>query len=129
MTANWTANLQGKPFDHPFGQVYAQPKTGNPAVYESNAGDGTIVRIELTSTMKVDVIAKGFAVNHGKPGSIFGPSGLAYNPTGDILYIVDGKNNTVVSFSNVSSIPTGGVVVRRAARPSKDRTPTQPAGH
>lgn len=104
-------NITGKKFDHPFGQIFAQPTTAAPAFYESNAGDGTIVRINLGSTFTYDVIAKGFAVNHGVPGSILAPSGLAYNPDGDKLYIVDGTNNTVVVFSNVSSIPAHGITV------------------
>jgi hypothetical protein len=104
-------NIKNSNFDRPFGQIYAQPTSGSPAFYASNAGNGTIVRVNLGSTFTYDVIAKGFAVNHGKPGSIFGPSGLAYNPSGDKLYIVDGTNNTVVVFSNVSSIPAGGIVV------------------
>jgi hypothetical protein len=106
-------NIKGKPFDHPFGQIFAQPTTGSPAFYESNAGDGTVVRINLGSKFTYDVIAKGFAVNHGKPGSIFGPSGLAYDASGDTLYIVDGTNNTVVAFSKVSSIPSGGITVEK----------------
>jgi hypothetical protein len=106
-------NIKGKPFDRPFGQIYAQPKSGSPAFYETNAGNGTVVRINLGSKFTYDVIAKGFAVNHGKPGSIFGPSGLAYDPNGDRLYIVDGTNNTVVAFSNVSTIPSGGIVVEK----------------
>ncbi|MGC1380967.1 MAG: hypothetical protein WA814_08090 [Candidatus Baltobacteraceae bacterium] len=106
-------NIKGKPFDRPFGQIFAQPTSASPAFYESNAGNGTIVRINLGSTFTYDVIAKGFAVNHGKPGSIFGPSGLAYDPNGDQLYIVDGTNNTVVAFSNVSTIPSGGIVVEK----------------
>jgi hypothetical protein len=63
-------NIKGKPFNHPFGQVFAQPKTGSPVFYVSDAGAGTIVRINLGSKFTYDVIAKGFAVNHGKPGSI-----------------------------------------------------------
>ncbi|MBV8066754.1 MAG: hypothetical protein JO113_02170 [Candidatus Eremiobacteraeota bacterium] len=104
-------NISGKKFDHPFGQIFAQPTSGNPAFYESNAGRGTIVRIKLGSKFEYNVIARGFAVNHGQPGSIFAPSGLAYNPDGDKLYIVDGTNNTVVVFSNVSSIRRDGVFV------------------
>jgi hypothetical protein len=106
-------NIKGKPFDRPFGQIYAQPKTASAAFYETNAADGTVVRINLGSKFTYDVIAKGFAVNHGKPGSIFAPSGLAYDPNGDVLYIVDGTNNTVVAFSNVSTIPNGGIVVEK----------------
>jgi hypothetical protein len=104
-------NIKGKDFRGPWGQVYAQPTSGSPAFYESNATDGTIVRINLGSKFTYDVIAKGFAVNHGKPGGIFAPSGLTYDSTGDTLYIVDGTNNTVVAFSKVSSIPTGGITV------------------
>jgi len=106
-------NIKGKPFDHPFGQAFAQPTSGSPAFYESNAGNGEVIRINLGSKFTYDVIAKGFAVNHGKPGSIFGPSGLTYDPNGDQLYIVDGTNNTVVAFSNVSTIPSGGIVVKK----------------
>ncbi len=110
------ANIKGKKFDRPWGQIYAEPESGNPAFYESNAGDGTIVRINLGSKFTYDVIAKGFAVNHGKPGSIFGPSGLTYDPGIDTLYIVDGTNNTVVAFASVSSIPAGGIVVGKGGK-------------
>ncbi len=112
-------NIKGKDFERPWGQVYAQPTSGNPAFYESNAADGTIVRINLGSKFTYDVIAKGFAVNHGKPGSIFGPSGLAYDATGDTLYIVDGANDTVVGFSNVSSISSGGIIVEKGGKTFK----------
>lgn len=119
------ANIKGKPFDRPFGQIFAQPRSESPAFYESNAGDGTIVRINLGSTFTYDVIARGFAVNHGKPGSIFGPSGLAYDPRVDTLYIVDGTNNTVVAFSKVTGIPAGGITVEPGGKtfkgPSADR--------
>ena len=108
-------NLKGKPFVHPFGQIYADHGgvSGAPAFYETNArGDGTVVRINLGSGgFTEDVIATGFAVNDGQPGSIFGPSGLAYDGKKDTLYIVDGTNNTVVAFSQVSTIPAGGIVV------------------
>lgn len=105
-------NIKGKPFDRPWGQAYVQ-NGGNEAFYETNAANGEIVRINLGSKFTYDVIAKGFAVNHGKPGSIFGPSGLTYDANGDVLYIVDGTNDTVVAFSNVSSIPAGGIIVEK----------------
>lgn len=112
-TGHLIVNLQGKPFHHPFGQVFAARggASGAPVFYESNAGNGSIVRINLGSTFTYDVIATGFAINHGKPGSIFGPSGLSYDNHKDRLYIVDGTNNTVVAFSDVSTIPAGGIVV------------------
>jgi hypothetical protein len=105
-------NITGKPLDRPFGQIYAPAKTAKTgaAFYESNAGNGTIVRFNLSSST-ADVIAKGFKVNHGMPGSILGPSGLAYDLKRDTLYIVDGANNTLVAFSKVSTIPAGGIKV------------------
>lgn len=104
--------LSGGPWHHPFGQVFAPHAGpfGSAAFYESNAADGSIVRIDIPS-FNFDVIATGFAVNHGVPGSILGPSGLQYDAKHDRLYIVDGANNTIVSFKHVSTIPSGGISV------------------
>jgi hypothetical protein len=110
------ANIKGRPFYHPFGQVFAQPTSGNPAFYETNAADGTVVRINLGSSFTFDVVARGFPINRGRPGSILAPSGLAYNPNGDILYVVDGTNNSVTALSNVSTIPNNGVMVSKNGR-------------
>ncbi|MBV9720001.1 MAG: hypothetical protein JOZ77_11830 [Candidatus Eremiobacteraeota bacterium] len=113
-TGQLEANIKGKPFHHPFGQIFAPHggASGAPAFYESNARDGgTVVRINLGSGFTYDVIANGFAINRGQPGSILGPSGLAYDNKNDTLYVVDGANNTVVAFDRVSTIPAGGVTV------------------
>ena len=109
---NLVENITGKPLNRPFGQIYAPAKTAKTgaAFYESNAGNGTIVRFNLSNST-ADVIAKGFKVNHGKPGSILGPSGLAYDLKRDTLYIVDGANNTLVAFAKVSKIAAGGITV------------------
>ncbi|MBV8726693.1 MAG: hypothetical protein JO233_02825 [Candidatus Eremiobacteraeota bacterium] len=107
-------SLSNGPFHGPFGQVFASTQTpfGNASFYESNAGDGSIVRINITNAgFTFDTIAHGFAVNHGAPGSILGPSGLQYRSDTDTLYIVDGANNTVVTFSGVSTIPKNGITV------------------
>jgi hypothetical protein len=112
-------NIKAKPLDGPWGQAYAQPTSGSPVFYESNAKEGTIVRINLGKKFTYDVIAKGFAVNHGKPGSIFAPSGLAYDASIDTLYIVDGTNNTVVAFNNVTTIPNGGITVEKGGKTFK----------
>jgi hypothetical protein len=102
-------NITGKPFSQPWGQVFAQPPSGPPAFYESNARTGTIVRINLGSSFTFDVIAKNFPRNRGVPGTALAPSGLAYDPTIDTLYFADGKNNTIVAISNVSTVPKGGI--------------------
>ncbi len=112
-------NIKGKPFNHPFGQIFAQPIHGNAVFYESNAGVGTVVRINLGTSFTYDVIAKGFAVNHGMPGSILAPSGLTYDASIDTLYVVDGTNNTVVAFKNVSTIPNGGIIVEKGGKTFK----------
>ncbi len=100
-------NFSGSPFNHPFGQTYAQPMKGSAAIYESNAGDGSIVRINLGSSMTAEVIATGFPINGGQPGSILGPSGLQYERRHDTLYVVDGQNNSVTAISKVSGIHAG----------------------
>ena len=107
-------NLTSSKFHGPFGQTFSPSSGpfGNAAFYESNAGDGSIVRINITNSgFTFDTIATGFAINEGAPGSILGPSGLQYNRSTDTLYIVDGANNSVVTFSGVTSIPAGGITV------------------
>ena len=56
------------------------------------------------------MIATGFAVNGGAPGSILGPSGLQYDNEHDRLWIVDGADNSLTALQFVSFIPAGGVV-------------------
>ncbi len=102
-------NISGKPFDQPWGQAFAQPTTGAPAFYETNAGTGTVVRINLGSKFTYDIIAKGFPVNHGRPGTALAPSGLSYDAAIDTLYFADGKNDTIVAFKDVTTIPNGGI--------------------
>ncbi|MDE2571522.1 MAG: hypothetical protein KGM44_03250 [bacterium] len=111
--------LPGGPWHGPFGQTFAAHAGpfGTAAFYESNAADGSIVRININPGPKFsfDVIATGFAVNHGVPGSILGPSGLQYDAQHDRLYIVDGTDNTLVAFRHVSTIPAHGIVVNGAS--------------
>lgn len=109
-TGKLIQNISGKPFDQPWGQAYAQPKTGSPAFYATNAWTGTVVRINLgSSKFTYDVIATGFPVNKGKPGTALAPSGLSYDASIDTLYFADGMNNTLVAFKDVSNIPKGGI--------------------
>lgn len=103
-TGKLLMNIKGPFLDHPFGQAFAQPKKGDTAFYESNAGNGTIVRFDVVKNT-AQVIAKGFKVNGGRPGGILGPSGLNYNAKNDTLYVVDGTNNAVYAIANVTSVP------------------------
>lgn len=112
--------LPGGPWHGPFGQIFSPMKGpfGNAAFYESNAADGSIVRTNITEKgFTFDVIATGFAINHGAPGGILGPSGLQYDAKRDRLFIVDGADNSngccgsLTVFNFVSRIPAGGVTV------------------
>jgi sugar lactone lactonase YvrE len=109
VTGKLVTNISGKPFAQPWGQIYAATKRGAPAFYETNAKTGTVVRINLGSKFTYDVIAKGFPVNRGKPGTALAPSGIAYDPNVDTLYFADGMNSSVVAFKDVTKIPDGGI--------------------
>ncbi|HEX8806774.1 MAG TPA: hypothetical protein VF741_07480 [Candidatus Aquilonibacter sp.] len=107
--------LTGTPFTAPFGITLARDDDGmgnDPVFYESDATTGAIVRISAgRSGVHNEVIATGFAVNNGVPGTELGPSGLQYDPSHDRLYVVDGTNNTLVELRHVSTIPAGGITV------------------
>lgn len=101
--------LSNGPWDHPFGETFAPPNT----FYVSNAGDGSLVRVTVTAgpSFSFTTIATGFPVNGGKPGSILSPSGLNYQGSGDILYVVDGTNNTLYAIDHVSAVGANGIAV------------------
>lgn len=105
-------NISGKPFNQPWGQILARPK-GASVFYETNAGTGSVVRINVGAKYTWQVIATGFPVNHGKPGTALAPSGVAYNSKIDTLYFVDGMNDSIVAFKNVSKIPKNGIKASR----------------
>jgi hypothetical protein len=115
-SGNFESALSGNDFAQPWGQMFSATKGpfGIAAFYESNAGDGSIVRIAITAKGRFvpEEIATGFSVNHGVPGTALAPSGLSYNPENDTLYIVDGNVNQVVAFHHVSEIPRHGIVVK-----------------
>ena len=96
----------------PFGQTFsptAGPR-GAAAFYESNALDGSIVRINVGSgPFTFDKIVTGLPVNHGAPGNILGPSGLNYDVKRDRLYIVDGARNQIFALSHPGTIPANGI--------------------
>ncbi|MGA7354769.1 MAG: hypothetical protein WBW76_04975 [Candidatus Cybelea sp.] len=107
-TGKLMSNISGKPFSQPWGQILSRQKTTS-AFYETNAGTGTVVRINVGTKYTWQVIASGFPVNHGKPGTALAPSGLAYDTKMDTIYFADGMNNTIVAFKNVSKIPKNGI--------------------
>ena len=95
----------------PWGQTFVAAPSSAPAFYESNANDGSIVRINLGATFTFDKIVTGLPVNHGVPGGILAPSGLTYDAKRDVLYVVDGATNVVAAIHGPATIPSGGIVV------------------
>lgn len=87
----------------PWGSVYVPapiPYPPGDGLWVSDASSGKVVRINLGTGGKptYTAVISGFAVNHGKPGSILAPSGLQYDQKADTLYVVDGVTNTLVAF-------------------------------
>lgn len=108
--------LSNGPWHNPFGEAFVPPvnSISVPAFYVSNAGDGSLVRVGIFPSppmFRFTVIATGFPVNHGVPGSILGPSGLNYTSVNDRLYVVDGTNNTLYAINNISRITSHGIIV------------------
>ncbi len=98
----------------PWGQVFVSGPKSPAAFYESNADDGSIVRINLGASLTsftFDKIATGLPVNHGVPGNILAPSGLTYDPQRDVLYVVDGAVNALAAIHNPATIPANGIIV------------------
>jgi hypothetical protein len=133
--AGWTSNMNplvsaaggvGTPFNNtfagPWGEAFVAATATQPAaIYVSNApgsatfaAGGTIDRISLGAGTDAEStfteIVTGFCTS-GVPGSIYGPSGLTYDPASDTLYIVDTSSASVVAITGVSAIPADGVVV------------------
>jgi len=111
-SASTKVTLSGSPFNGPWGSTYANSLT-KPAIYVSNANDGSLVRINVLgpTSYSTETIATGFSVNGGAPGNIFAPYGMAYNPANDTLYIAESNSNKLIAIANVSSVGAGGITV------------------
>ncbi len=102
------------PFKQPFSVVdascaFATKGSCNYAaeyMFTSDATSGAIVSFSIDqygNRKRLEVI-NGFDVNGDSGWGILGPSGLQYNPNKDVLFAVDGVDNTVVSFNNASEL-------------------------
>jgi hypothetical protein len=109
-TGSIVTPINNYPWTGPWGQAFVAPQNAAPAFYETNANDGSIVRINLGSPFTFDKIAIGLPVNHGVPGSILAPSGLTYDVKRDILYVVDGAIDAVVAIHAPEKVAAGGIV-------------------
>jgi len=91
---------------NPWGAFFGTSPGGVTSFFESNAGDGTVLRLVVAggTVTSSTTIATGLSRNNGVPGSILAPSGLTYNPANDTLYVIDGNDNSVSAIANASTI-------------------------
>lgn len=101
----------GSPYKEPFSDVDASNSQLYQAeyIFGSDAGTGGIVSFSINhyGNRVPTEVASGFGVNQKSGWSALGPSGLQYQaskPNADTLYIADGVDNTVVSFSHASEM-------------------------
>jgi hypothetical protein len=91
-------------------------------VFVSNVLNGTVTRIDLltpqsgnsATVLSMTTIASGF-VHRGDPNALaIGPTGLAFNPIDDLLYVAATGNNAIFSIPNAAlrftSAGTGNLV-------------------
>jgi len=94
---------------------------GNSAkVFVSNVLNGTVTRLDLTvqgSALVVTnkfTIASGYAFRTDPAALVVGPTGLAYDVLGDILYVASTGDNTIFAISNAkdrTASPSNGTGV------------------
>jgi hypothetical protein len=85
-------------------------------VFISNVLTGTVLRLDLLlsgrsrSTQVVDtvVIATGYAHRPDPVALELGPSGLAYDPNLDILYVADSADNTIRAIAGAGRLTQSG---------------------
>lgn len=106
-------------WNKPWGQIYGQATaaagattTPPAAFYATDAGDGSVIQINLTSTGFVyNKIVTGFPTSVSATYGILAPAGLTYDPSSDTLYVVSSDTNSVLAFSKVSTIANNGIVI------------------
>ncbi|MBV8530013.1 MAG: hypothetical protein JO104_01745, partial [Candidatus Eremiobacteraeota bacterium] len=98
----------GHSIEMPFGNVFAMQGKHYQAAYDfiADAKTGSILSLSYDryGTGKVVQVATGFAVNEHGPKGRLGPSGLQYDKGEDVLYILDGVDDTIVAFSHASDL-------------------------
>ena len=78
-------------------------------VFVSNVLNGTVTRLDLAitaSTMTVNaetVIASGYTFQENDAALILGPTGLAYDPEDDVLFVASTADNTIFAVPQAGS--------------------------
>jgi hypothetical protein len=103
-------NTYGSPIQAPFStaDVYTGKMYASEYIFTSDVKTGSIISTgaEGYGSGFFTQVATGFSVGSASQSgwSTLGPSGLMYYKKKDLLYIVDGANNTIVQFSHASSL-------------------------
>ena len=105
------STLSKGPWDGPWGEIFATPSGAASYFVTSNAKNGSLINVNLAGTT-FESIVTGFSINAGAvPGTIYGLSGLTYDPANDTLFVVDSNMNRVVAFAKYSSLPANAITV------------------
>ena len=78
-------------------------------VFVSNVLNGTVTRLDLVitaSTVTVNaetVIASGYTFQENDAALILGPTGLAYDPEDDVLFVASTADNTIFAVPHAGS--------------------------
>jgi DNA-binding beta-propeller fold protein YncE len=78
-------------------------------VFVSNVLNGTVTRLDLAITPSIvtvkaaTVIASGYTSQENDAGLILGPTGLAYDPEDDVLFVASTADNTIFAVPQAGS--------------------------
>jgi hypothetical protein len=96
------------PWAFPWGMTYAGYGIGFSYVVQQ---DGTLWRVnEENGKFGYTKIGYGFPVNHGVAPLTLATSGLSYDKVNDIIYFVDGDDNSLIAVSHPELIHSNGIV-------------------
>jgi hypothetical protein len=99
-------------FNGPWGMAVVDPGKGLAEIFVSNVESGTITRFlvsyngqgEGAQLSEVTTIGSGF-MHSGDPAAFeVGPSGLAYNPQSDVLYVASEVDSAIYEIAHASTI-------------------------
>ena len=109
-----------KLLDGPWGLAVNDPGTGeHPQLFVSNVLNGTVTRIDLSipaTTHKLQVlgmtaIGSGFSHRTDPAAIVLGPSGLAFDPAQNLLYVASSTDNAIYTIPNAATTVTNATPV------------------
>ena len=98
-----SADLQG-----PWGMAVQDLGAKGAVLYISNVLSGTVIRSDITFSggsfnHTTKIIAQHLGHENDANGFLLGPSGLAYDPVKDVLYVANSHDNTIGEIQHAST--------------------------